>query len=68
MWKKMGVLAVEMEAAGLYATAARCGKKALAICTVSNHLYRSSELSADERERSLDQMIQLALDTASAIK
>ncbi len=66
-WKKMGVLAVEMEAAGLYATAARCGKRALAICTISNHLYRSDELSADERERSLDQMIRLALDTTAAI-
>ena len=35
-WKKMGVLAVEMEAAGLYMTAARCGKRALCLCTISD--------------------------------
>ncbi len=66
-WRKMGVLAVEMEAAGLYATAARCGKNALAICTISDHLYREEKLSADERETSLRQMITVALDTAVAI-
>lgn len=63
-WKKMNVLAVEMEAAGLYATAARCNKRALTICTVSNHLYRSDELSSEEREKSLNKMIELALNTA----
>ena len=64
-WLKMGVLAVEMEAAGLYANAARCGKRALAICTVSDHIYRGEKLPADEREKNLQQMITIALDTAA---
>ncbi len=66
-WRKMGILAVEMEAAGLYATAARCGKNALAICTISDHLYRSEKLTAEERQTSLQQMITVALDTAVMI-
>lgn len=66
-WRKMGILAVEMEAAGLYATAARCGKNALAVCTISDHLYRDEKLTADERESSLRQMITVALDTAAAL-
>ncbi|MDD6189015.1 MAG: purine-nucleoside phosphorylase [Clostridiales bacterium] len=67
-WRKMGVLAVEMEAAGLYANAARSGKRALAICTVSDHLYRPEKLSPEEREKSLTQMINIALDTAVMIE
>ena len=63
-WRKMGVLAVEMEAAGLYMNAARLGKRALAICTISDHLYLSENLSAEERQTSFTQMITLALDTA----
>ena len=66
-WRKMGILAVEMEAAGLYATAARCGKNALAICTISDHLYKDEKLTADERETSLRQMITVALDTAAEL-
>ena len=63
-WKKMGVLAIEMEAAALYANAAYAGKRALAICTVSDHLYKPQCLSADERQSSFLQMMELALDTA----
>lgn len=63
-WKKMGVLAVEMESAGLYMNAARAGKRALCICTISDHLYGGGELSSDERQNSLTQMIEIALDTA----
>ncbi len=64
-WRKMGVLAVEMEAAALYANAARCGKKALCICTVSNTpLGNSEECSALEREQSFDDMVKIALETA----
>lgn len=63
-WRKMGVLAVEMEAAALYMNAARAGKKALAICTVSNSLVSGEELPAEEREKSFTQMIELALDLA----
>ncbi len=66
-WKKMGVLAVEMEAAGLYMTAARDGKRALAICTISDHLYRPEELTPEERQTSFSQMISIALDTAKAM-
>ena len=63
-WKKMGVLSVEMEAAALYTTAAYHRRRALCICTVTDHLYRPDYLSAKERQTSLDQMIRLALDTA----
>ena len=66
-WRKMGILAVEMEAAGLYATAARCGKNALSICTITDHLYTSERLTAEERETSLRQMITVALDTAAGL-
>ena len=63
-WKKMGVLAVEMETAGLYMNAARLGKRALTICTVSDHLDRPEQLTAQERQNAFHQMITLALDTA----
>ena len=63
-WRRMGVLAAEMEAAGLYANAAYAGKRALAICTVSDHIYRPEMLTAEERENSFQQMIEIALDTA----
>ena len=46
----MGVLAVEMEAAGLYLNAAAAGKRALAICTVSDHILRGEHLSPDQRQ------------------
>ena len=64
LWRKMGVLAVEMEAAALYMNAARAGKRALAICTVSNSLVTGEDLSADERETTFGEMIELALDVA----
>lgn len=57
-WAKMGVLAVEMEAAALYMTAARLGKKALAICTVSDHLLTGEELDADQRQTSFNDMME----------
>ena len=64
-WKRMGVLAVEMESAALYANAAYAGKRALCICTISDHIYRPEEnLSAIERQNSFTQMMQIALDTA----
>lgn len=64
-WKRMGVLAVEMEAAGLYAVAAYHGKEALAICSISDHLYREGQLSPTERAESLDRMIELALEAST---
>ena len=63
-WRSMGVLGVEMEAAGLYMTAARLGKRALAICTVSDHLFTGEALSADMRQSSFTDMIKIALNTA----
>ena len=61
-WKKMGVLAVEMEAAALYMNAARAGKKALCLLTVSDHIYRHEELTAKQRENGLNEMIKIALE------
>ena len=63
-WAKMGVMAVEMEAAALYMTAARLGKKALAICTVSDHLITGEATTAEERQSSFTDMIKLALECA----
>lgn len=63
-WTKMGVLAVEMEAAGLYMNAARAGKNALAICTISDHLLTGEELDSDARQNTFRQMMELALTIA----
>lgn len=65
-WRKMGVLAVEMEAAALYMNAARTGRRALAICTVSDHLLTGEATSAEERQNSFTQMMEVALETAVA--
>lgn len=67
-WIKLGVLAVEMEAAGLYMNAARSGKRALAICTVSDHILTGEAISAEERQNSFGQMIQIALETAVSLE
>ena len=64
LWAKMGVLAVEMEAAALYMNAARSGKRALCICTVSDSLITGEETTAEERQSSFTDMIKLALETA----
>ncbi len=63
-WAKMGVLAVEMEAAGLYMTAAHCGKRALAICSISDHLLTGEALDAASRQTTFTTMMQIALETA----
>jgi len=63
-WKNMGVLATEMESASLYANAAYAHKRALCICTISDHLYRSGELTPEERQTGFNNMITIALDTA----
>lgn len=63
-WGKMGVLAVEMETAALYMNAARAGKNALAVCTVSDHLLTGESTSSDERAYKMTQMIELALETS----
>lgn len=56
-----GVLAVEMEASGLYTLAARHGRRALAICTVSDHLVTGEETTAQEREQTFGEMVEIAL-------
>lgn len=64
-WQKMGVLAIEMEAAALYMNAARSGKKALAICTISDcPLSGGEECTALEREQTFNKMIEIALEIA----
>jgi purine-nucleoside phosphorylase len=57
----MGVLAVEMEAAGLYGLAAEKGARALAVLTVSDHIRTGASTSPDERERTFDEMVEVAL-------
>ena len=63
-WGKMGVLCVEMEAAALYMNAARSGKNALGIFTVSDHIITGEATSAEERQTSFTQMMEIALETA----
>ena len=63
-WAKMGCLAVEMESAALYLTAADCGKRALAICTISDSLATGEALSAEERQTGFTDMMKAALETA----
>ena len=64
--KKMGVMALEMEAAALYMNAARYGKRALCICTISDHVLKGVETSSEERQTAFTQMMQVALDVAVA--
>lgn len=63
-WKSMGILCVEMEAAALYLNAAKAGKKALCLLTISDHLYTGEALSAEERQTSFRDMMEVALDLA----
>ena len=63
-WYKMGVLGVEMEAAALYLNAARAGKNALAICTISDHIFTGEALPAADRQTSFTQMMEIALEIA----
>ena len=59
-----GVLAIEMEASALYTIAAKHGKKALAILTISDHILTGEETTAEEREKTFDDMMIIALETA----
>ena len=63
-WARMGVLAVEMEAAALYMTAAYLGKRALALCSISDSIVTGEELSAEERQTTFTTMMTIALETA----
>lgn len=62
--ERLGVLAVEMEAAGLYGVAAEYGVNALAICTVSDHVRTGESLSAEDRQNSFNEMVEVALSVA----
>jgi len=66
LMERYDILAVEMETAGLYTLAAEHGVRALAICTVSDHIRTGEALSAAERQTSFDEMISLALEAAVA--
>ncbi|MBR3306369.1 MAG: purine-nucleoside phosphorylase [Lachnospiraceae bacterium] len=67
-WIKMGVLAIEMETAALYMNAAKAGKRALGLFTVSDHVLKGEALSAQERQNSFTQMMELALKTAVSME
>lgn len=64
LWRKMNVLCVEMEAAALYMNAARAGKKALCILTISDHVYTGEALSAEDRQSTFHDMMKIALEIA----
>ncbi len=66
-WLKMGVLGIEMETAALYMNAARAGKNALGIFTVSDCPLKGLSTSAEERQNSFRDMMEIALETAAAI-
>lgn len=67
-WIKMGVLCIEMETAALYMNAARAGKNALGIFTVSDHILTGEALSAEERQNTFTQMMEIALNTAVSLE
>ncbi len=64
---KMGILGVEMEAAGLYGVAAEYGAKALAVLTVSDHITKGEATSSDERQSTFNDMIEITLDAVTTL-
>lgn len=67
-WIKMGVLCIEMETAALYMNAAKAGKRALGLFTVSDHILTHEALDAEARQTSFTQMMEIALKTAKAME
>lgn len=65
--RRLGILGVEMEAAGLYGVAAEYGARAATICTVSDHIVRQEFTSSEEREKTFDEMMLIALDAALSL-
>ncbi len=65
-WADMGVLAVEMESAGIYATAAQAGSEALAVFTVSDHIFNGQETTSQQRETAFTTMMELVLPVAAS--
>lgn len=66
-WQKMGVLGIEMETAALYMNAARSGKNALCILTVSDCPLKNLSTTAEERQTSFRDMMEIALETAASL-
>jgi len=64
LWRKMNILCVEMEAAALYMNAARAGKKALCLLTISDHVFTGESLSAEDRQLTFRDMMEIALEIA----
>lgn len=64
LYKAENMLAVEMETAGIYLTANHAGKKALSLLSISDHVFTGDALSAEERQNSFRDMMEIALDTA----
>ena len=67
-WAKIGCVGVEMESYALYLNAARAGKRALSICSISDNLINKEELTAEERAKTVNDMILLALETAISLE
>ncbi len=63
--ENMGVLGIEMEAAGLYGCAAECGRRALSICTVSDHIRTGEATTSEERQTTFNDMVRIALEAVS---
>ena len=64
LWAKYGILAIEMETTALYTLAAKYGRQALSILTVSDHILTGEETTAEERQTTFNDMIEVALDAA----
>ena len=62
-WRKLGILATEMECAALYLNAARLGKNALCICTISDCPLTGESCTSDEREKTFNNMMEIALES-----
>ncbi len=66
--EKMGVLAVEMEAAGLFGVCAEFGARGMAICTVSDHIRTGEHTTSEEREKSFTEMMKIALEASKKVQ
>lgn len=66
-WRKIGILATEMECAALYLNAARLGKNALTVCTISDCPLTGESCSSDEREKSFEDMMKIGLECAFSV-
>ena len=66
-WRKMGVMAVEMESAALYMTAARAGKSAMTLLTVSDEILTHRESTSAQRQTAFTAMMEVALETAASL-